>query len=79
MTTSLKSLNANVVDVITTMARARDEHAHGSACDDDEEKKRDENPNVPIVEKRREAIVEISRKLKILLASDDSTVMLKTD
>ena len=79
VTTSLKSLNANVVDVITTMARARDEHAHGSACDDDEEKKRDENPNAPIVEKRREAIVEISRKLKILLASDDSTVMRKTD
>ena len=75
MTTSLKSLSANVVDVITTMARARDDHAHASACDDDEEKKRAENPNAPIVEKRREAIVEISRKLKILLASDDSTVI----
>lgn len=79
VTTSLKSLSANVVDVITTMARARDEHAHAIACDDDEEKKRAENPNAPIVEKRREAIVEISRKLKILLASDDSTVIDKAD
>jgi DNA repair photolyase len=61
------------------MARTRDEHAHASTCANDEEKKRVENPNAPMIEKRREAIVQVSRKLKILLAIDDSTVMHKSD
>lgn len=74
-----KLFNVNVVDVIMIMVCVCDEYVYGSVCDDDEEKKRDENFNASIVEKRREVIVEISCKFKILFVSDDLMVMCKID
>ena len=47
---------------------------------DEDEKKRVENPKAPDVEKRRDVVVDIGRKLKALLLVEDSvTVVRKSD
>lgn len=80
---ALKRANSNIIDIITSFARVRDEHlriTRPSDVDDDENvKKNAENPKAPDVEKRREAIVEVSKILKTLLSSSDGVVVRKSD
>lgn len=73
---ALKRVNAKVSEIITGMARSRDERLHAAkahAVQDEDAKKNIENPMAPDVEKRREVIVEISRKLKDLLATNEGS------
>ena len=67
---ALKRMNVKVSEIIASMARSRDERLHAAkshAEQDDDAKKNIDSPMAPDVEKRREVILEISRKLKDLL------------
>ena len=82
VTEALKRLNARVVEVMSAMTRERDgiARAEKGDVDKDEKKKRVENPKAPDVEKRRDVVVDIGRKLKALLLVEDSvTVVRKSD
>jgi len=82
VTEALKRLNSRVVDVMSAITRERDGIARAERCEDvdEDEKKRVENPKAPDVEKRRDVVVDIGRKLKALLLVEDSvTVVRKSD
>lgn len=81
VTEALKRLNTRVVEVMSAMTRERDGIARAEKGDvDEDEKKRVENPKAPDVEKRRDVVVDIGRKLKALLLVEDSvTVVRKSD
>ena len=67
---------------MSAMTRERDgiARAEKGDVDKDEKKKRVENPKAPDVEKRRDVVVDIGRKLKALLLVEDSvTVVRKSD
>ena len=76
---SLRVLNLTVTSVITSMTRSRDERVVDNSCTKDGEDHPQEPPIAPDVEKRREVIIDISQKLKLLLSSDVNVVVSKAD
>ena len=79
VTEALKRLNARVVDVMSAITRERDGIARAERCDDvdEDEKKGVKNPKAPDVEKRRDVVVDLGRKLKALLLVEDSVLVVR--